>query len=61
MAYIDVAIPGALGLLILVWPRFVFRGSRVSPDEARLRLVRGAGLALVVVAAAYLGIRLAGS
>ena len=61
MSYIDVAIPGTIGLILLVWPRFVFLGSRVSPDEKKLLLMRKAGIALVLIASSYLAIKSVGS
>ena len=60
MAYIDIAIPAALGLLLLAWPRFVYLGSKVKPDAKRIRAMRGCGVLLLGVAALYHGIRLAG-
>lgn len=60
MSFIDVAIPGILGLLLLVWPQSMFAGARVSPDTKKVRLLRTAGALLLVVAAVYLVIRLAG-
>ena len=60
MGYIDVAIPGMIGLLPLAWPQSVFLGSRVSPDANRLGAIRTAGIALVLIAAGYLAIKSAG-
>lgn len=59
MSFIDVAIPAVIGLVALVWPQAVFYGSRASPDDKKLRLIRGIGLALLVVAAIYLVVKLA--
>lgn len=59
MSFIDVAIPAVIGLVALVWPQAVFYGSRASPDDKKLRLIRGVGLALLVVAAIYLVVKLA--
>lgn len=60
MSFIDVAIPGIIGLVLLVWPQSMFAGARVSPDPKKIRLLRNAGALLLVVAAVYLLIRLAG-
>jgi hypothetical protein len=56
VGYIDVVIPGVIGLLLLAWPRSVFLGSRVEPDAKKLRLIRKAGIALVLIAAGYAAI-----
>jgi hypothetical protein len=61
MSFIDVAIPGLIGLVLLIWPQSMFAGSRVSPDAKKIRLLRGAGALLLLVAAVYLIIRLAGA
>lgn len=50
MTYLDIAIPGAIGLLIAVWPHSMFIGSRVTPDAGRLKMIRAAGYALLGVA-----------
>ena len=60
MSYIDVAIPGIIGLLALAWPQVMFVGSRAAPDEKKLRLIRRFGALLLGVAALYLFIKLAG-
>lgn len=59
MSFIDVAIPAIIGVVALVWPQAVFYGSRASPDDKKIRLIRGVGALLLVVAAVYLGIKLA--
>ena len=59
MSFIDVAIPAIAGFVLLVWPNVVFYGSRATPDEKKIRLIRGIGAALLAVAIIYLGIRLA--
>jgi hypothetical protein len=59
MSYIDVAIPAIIGVVALVWPQAMFYGSRATPDEKKIRLIRGAGMVLLVVAIIYLGIKLA--
>jgi hypothetical protein len=61
MSFIDVAIPGIIGLVLLIWPQSMFVGVQVSPDAKKIRLLRGAGALLLLVAAVYLAIRLAGA
>ena len=59
MSFIDVAIPGIIGLVVLIWPHLVFVGSRATPDPKKIRLLRGAGAVLLLVAVLYLVIKLA--
>jgi hypothetical protein len=59
MSYVDVAIPAIIGLVALVRPQLMFYGSRATPDEKKIRILRGVGVALLVVAMVYLGIKLA--
>jgi hypothetical protein len=59
MSFIDVAIPAVIGLVALVWPHAMFYGSRTTPDEKKIRLIRGAGMVLLLAAAVYLVIKLA--
>lgn len=59
MSFIDVAIPAIIGSVALIWPRVVFYGSRAAPDDKKIRLIRGGGGLLLVVAIIYLGIKLA--
>jgi len=61
MTYIDLVIPGAAGLLLLVWPQAMFMGSRVNPDAKKIRLLRGLGAVLLLVAVIYLVIKLGGA
>lgn len=61
MSFIDVAIPGIIGLVLVLWPQAVFVGSKVSPDPKKIRLLRIVGVVLLVVAAGYLAIKLAGA
>lgn len=61
MSFIDVAIPGLMGLVLLIWPQSMFVGARVSPDAKKIRLLRGAGVLLLFVSGIYLVIRLAGA
>jgi hypothetical protein len=58
MSYIDVAIPALIGLVALVRPQLMFYGSRATPDERKIRMLRGVGVALIVAALIYLGIKL---
>jgi hypothetical protein len=57
LSYIDVAIPAIAGLLALARPDIFLRK---PPDMRKLRLVRLFGVLLLVVAALYLVVRLAG-
>ena len=41
MSYIDVAIPAIIGLVALVRPQLMFYGSRATPDEKKIRVLRG--------------------
>lgn len=61
MSVIDIAIPGAIGLLLLAWPQCVFLGSKASPDARKIRLMRGLGLVLLLVAGLFQALRLAGA
>lgn len=61
MSFVDVAIPVLIGMVLLLWPQVMFAGSKVTPDGARLRTLRVAGLLLLVAAAVYLAIRLVGA
>lgn len=59
MGFIDVAIPGAIGLVAALWPQAMFWGSRATPDPKKIRMIRIGGLVLLGVAAVYLVIKLA--
>jgi hypothetical protein len=59
MSFIDVAIPAIIGLVALVRPQIMFYGSGVTPNEKKIRLIRGAGVVLLAAALIYLGIKLA--
>jgi hypothetical protein len=61
MSFIDVAIPGILGLVLLIWPRSMFLGTRVTPNAKKIRLLRGGGVVLLLVAVVYLAIKLVGA
>jgi len=58
MSFIDVAIPGIIGLVLLIWPQSMFVGSRVTPDPKKLRLLRSLGVVLLLVALIYFVIKL---
>jgi hypothetical protein len=58
MSFIDVAIPGIIGFVLLIWPQSMFVGSRVTPDPKKIRLLRSMGVVLLLVAAIYLVIKL---
>ena len=50
MSWIDAAIPGFFGLLLVLRPQFVFLGSRVKPDDGKLKLIRRLGMVLLAIA-----------
>jgi hypothetical protein len=57
LSLIDALIPGLLGLSLVIWPRYVFFGSKVTPDARKIRLIRrlgallfGIGLVFLVIA-----------
>ena len=60
MSWIEVAIPAVIGLILSLRPSVMFVGSRVSPTEQKLRLLRRLGMLLLLVAAVFLMIKLAG-
>jgi hypothetical protein len=57
MTYVDVAIPAIAGLIALAWPHAFLRK---PPDPGKVRLIRLGGAVLLVVAAGYFAMRLAG-
>lgn len=57
MSFIDVAIPAIIGIVVLLWPKVLFVGSRATATEQKLRWIRYAGIALLSVAAVYLVIQ----
>jgi hypothetical protein len=57
MLLIDVAIPGVIGLVLLLWPQAMFLGSRVAPTEKKIRMLRYSGALVLLVAAVYLVIK----
>ena len=54
-----VAIPVIIGLVALVRPQIMFSGSRATPNEKKIRVIRGVGLILLAAALIYLCIKLA--
>ena len=61
LSFVDVAIPGIIGLVLVVWPQAMFAGSKVTPDAGKIRTMRIAGVLLLVAAAIYLVIKLVGA
>src|SRR5262245_35806180 len=59
MSYIDVAIPAIIGLVALVRPQLMFYGSRATPDEKKIRMLRWVRVVLLLAAQIYLCIKLA--
>jgi len=59
MSFVDVAIPTIIGLVALVRPQIMVSGSRATPDEKKIRIIRGAGLILLAAALIYLCIKFA--
>jgi hypothetical protein len=60
MSLIEAVIPAFFGLLLLLWPRFVFVGSKVIPDESKIRLIRRLGGLLLLIAGIFLTIHVIG-
>jgi hypothetical protein len=55
MGWIDVAIPGVIGLWLAVYPRSFYRSKGdQKKDGAMLGMLRGMGAVLLLVAAGYL-------
>jgi hypothetical protein len=55
MGWVDVAIPGVIGLLLAVNPRWFFKPSGdPDKDATRIRTLRGIGFVVLVVAGIYL-------
>jgi hypothetical protein len=53
MSLVDVAIPGLIGLLLVVWPQSLFFGSVASLTPGRIRALRVAGGVLLLIAGGY--------
>jgi hypothetical protein len=45
------------GVVAFVWPHALFAGSRVFPDEAKIRRIRLGGTGLAIAGAVFLVIR----
>jgi len=60
VSLIDAAIPAVFGLVLTIWPRLVFVGSKVTPDERKLRLIRRLGSLLLLIAGVFAMIHLLG-
>jgi len=60
MSWIEVAIPAIIGLILSLWPKAMFVGSRVPPTEQKLRLLKRLGMLLLLVAALFLVIKVMG-
>jgi hypothetical protein len=59
MSFIDVLIPGVVGLLLVLAPdAFAKSKGELAADESRTKKLRGVGLVLLLVAAMYLLIKL---
>ena len=58
MSWIDIAIPGVAGLILIIWPASMFFGARVSPDETKILRLRKFGVALLLIAAVFLLIKI---
>jgi len=43
MSFIDVAIPAIIGSVALVRPQITFYGGWATPNEKKIRLLRGVG------------------
>lgn len=57
---LDAAIPGVMGLVLLLWPQAMFIGSKVTPDPRRIRTLRILGTVLLAVAVVYVAVDLVG-
>jgi len=59
MGWIDVAIPGVIGLLLVINPRWFFKPSGESEKDARrVRMLRTVGVTALVAAGLYLVVKL---
>jgi hypothetical protein len=57
--WIDAAIPGLIGLSLVVWPRAFYRPrGDAGKDTGMLNMLRGMGAILILVAAGYLLLKL---
>ncbi len=48
--FINVGIPGIIGLVLLLWPQSIFIGSKAIPDLKDIWLLRSMGVVLMFVA-----------
>ena len=53
MTFIDIAIPGIIGLVLLLSPQYFLRNS-TSRDQNKIRILKKSGIVLLVVAGLYL-------
>lgn len=60
MRFIDAAIPGIVGLVLLFRPHWIVRGSRAAPTPKTMRVLRICGIVLVLVAALRVVLELVG-
>jgi len=60
MSWIDIAIPGVVGLILMIWPQSMFIGAKVEPDEKRIRLLKKCGVGLLCIAGVFLIVKLVG-
>jgi len=58
MSWIDIAIPGVVGFILMIWPASMFIGAKVEPDEKRIRLLKKCGIALLAIAGVFLIVKL---
>lgn len=56
MTFNEVAIPGIIGLMLLLWPESMFIWSRVKLGTKEIWLLRLMGSVLVLIAAIHLAI-----
>jgi len=54
MSWIDIAIPGVVGLILIFRPESMFIGAKVEPDAKRIRLLKKCGVGLVAIAGIFL-------
>jgi len=58
MSWIDISIPGVVGLILMIWPQSMFIGAKVEPDAKRIRLLKKCGIGLVAIAGVFLIVKL---
>ncbi len=47
-------------MILMIWPASMFIGAHVSPDETKIRRLRKFGVALILIAAVFLVVKLVG-